>query len=67
LKTCHLATYAVDAFDTEPPTMTELIRHPKVIATPHLGAATQESLERASQTAVTNLIEALNMGLPTFS
>jgi len=67
LKTCHLATYAVDAFDTEPPTMTELIRHPKVIATPHLGAATQESLERASQTAVTNLIEALNMGLPAFS
>ena len=67
LKDGRLGTYAVDAFDTEPPAMTELIRHPKVIATPHVGAATQESIERASQTAVTNLIEALNIANPPLS
>jgi len=62
LKEGRLGTYAVDAFDSEPPPITELICHPRVIATPHVGAATLESIERASQTAVTHLIEALNMG-----
>jgi D-3-phosphoglycerate dehydrogenase len=66
LKDGHLGTYAVDAFETEPPTMTELIRHPRIIATPHLGAATWESIERASQAAVTNLIDALDMESPQF-
>jgi D-3-phosphoglycerate dehydrogenase len=34
-------------FETEPPTECPLIGHPKVIATPHLGASTQEAQDRA--------------------
>jgi D-3-phosphoglycerate dehydrogenase len=54
-----LASYAVDAFEVEPPPMTELLRHPRVVATPHLGAATIESIERASNAAVDNLLAEL--------
>ncbi len=39
--------------------MTELLRHPRVVATPHLGAATIESIERASNAAVDNLLAEL--------
>ncbi|MFZ0831454.1 MAG: hydroxyacid dehydrogenase [Thermoplasmata archaeon] len=38
---------ALDVFETEPPTRTALLSHPKVIATPHLGASTPEAQHRA--------------------
>lgn len=59
LENGRLAMYAVDAFDVEPPTLTRLLLHPRVVPTPHLGAATYESIERASTAAVTNLLGAL--------
>jgi D-3-phosphoglycerate dehydrogenase / 2-oxoglutarate reductase len=55
----HLAGYATDVFPTEPPTDWTLARHHRVIATPHLGANTHESVERASRTAVDHLLAAL--------
>lgn len=55
----RLAAYAVDAFDVEPPPLDALLRHPRVTATPHLGAATQESAARAAEAAVRNLLAAL--------
>lgn len=42
----HIGSYAVDAFDCEPPRISELLRHPRVIATPHLGAFTTASVRK---------------------
>lgn len=44
---------ALDVFVEEPPTNRLLLDHPKLIATPHLGASTEEALEKvAKQIAV---------------
>jgi len=55
----RLTTYAVDAFDTEPPQPSKLLRHERVIATPHLGGYTTSSIQRATRAAVDNLLAAL--------
>lgn len=39
---------ALDVFETEPPHDFTLIKHPKVICTPHLGAATHEAQENVA-------------------
>ena len=57
-----LAAYAVDAFDSEPPELSALLRHPRTIATPHLGAFTTASISRATSAAVQNLLEKLDRG-----
>ena len=55
----RLAGYAVDAYDKEPPDPSPLISHKRVVATPHVGAYTAESVSRATRAAVENLIAAL--------
>jgi D-3-phosphoglycerate dehydrogenase len=57
-----LGAYAVDAFDAEPPEITALLRHPRVIATPHLGGYTHSSVRRATAQAVENLMHVLDQG-----
>ena len=59
LESGTLSAYAVDAFATEPPEPSPLLRHPRTIATPHLGAFTTASVSRATSAAVTNLLAAL--------
>ncbi len=43
LETDKVAAAALDVFETEPPTNTKLIQHPKVFPTPHMGANTVEA------------------------
>lgn len=39
---------ALDVFDVEPPTNLNLVNHPKVVCTPHLGASTEEAQEKVA-------------------
>lgn len=55
-----LFCYATDVFVKEPPEPSELIAHEKVITTPHIGGFTTESVDRATQTAVDNILKVLN-------
>ncbi|MEK6221964.1 MAG: hydroxyacid dehydrogenase, partial [Chloroflexota bacterium] len=48
LESRHVAGAALDVFEKEPPGLTALVSHPNIIATPHIGAQTQEAQERAS-------------------
>ena len=57
--TGRLAGYAVDAYDKEPPDASPLLAHDRVIATPHVGAYTAESVSKATRAAVDNLLAAL--------
>jgi D-3-phosphoglycerate dehydrogenase len=54
-----LRGYATDVFDREPPAMTPLLCHERVITTPHAGGLTEESIERATEAAVANLLTVL--------
>jgi D-3-phosphoglycerate dehydrogenase len=54
---------ALDVFEKEPPLSFELIKHPKVIATPHIGAQTGEAQLRAAEDISSEVLNALN-GLP---
>ena len=56
----RLAGYGVDAYDKEPPGPSALLAHDRVIATPHIGAFTAESVSRATRVAVDNLLGALS-------
>ena len=43
-----VAGAALDVFEVEPPENFSLVKHPKVLCTPHLGAATHESQENVA-------------------
>jgi D-3-phosphoglycerate dehydrogenase len=59
LNTGQVASYAADAFYEEPPRNLALIRDPRVIATSHIGGYTEESVDRSTTIAVSNLRDAL--------
>jgi D-3-phosphoglycerate dehydrogenase len=58
----RLRAYAVDAFDSEPPELTPLLCHDRVIPTPHIGGYTDASVRRATSMAVQNLVAVLEEG-----
>ncbi|MDQ3004588.1 MAG: hypothetical protein M3R47_04295 [Chloroflexota bacterium] len=60
LNSGKVAGAALDVFGQEPPGLTETISHPRVIATPHIGAQTAESQSRASEDIANEVLSALN-------
>ena len=49
----------IDVFAEEPPADRRLARHPRVVATPHLGAQTREAQERISTETAEMVLQAL--------
>lgn len=60
LKSGKVAGAALDVFVTEPPGLTDLVTHPKLVCTPHLGAQTVEAQQRASKDIAEEVVAALN-------
>jgi len=55
----RVAGAALDVYEVEPPMNRELIAHPNVIPTPHLGASTHEAQQRAGTDTVDEVLRAL--------
>ena len=56
---------ALDVFASEPPGLTELIAHDRVICTPHLGAATKEAQTNVAVAVARQIIDYLQQGTVT--
>lgn len=58
----RLGGVAFDVLEEEPPRsqhLLELIKHPRVIVTPHIGAETREAMERVADELACSILEAL--------
>ena len=62
LNSGKVAGAALDVFATEPPGATELVKHPRIICTPHIGAQTVEAQTRASEDIAHEVLAALKGG-----
>jgi len=54
-----LRGFATDVYEHEPPELSQLLLHDRVITTPHIGGYTKESVQRATESAVKNLLKVL--------
>lgn len=60
LNSGKVAAAGLDVFATEPPGESALASHPRVVATPHIGAQTVEAQIRAAGDIATEVLAALN-------
>ena len=59
LESGHVAGAALDVFEKEPPTNDRLIRHEKLVVTPHLGASTEEAQEKVAILIAEQIVDLL--------
>ncbi len=59
LETGQVTAAALDVYSTEPPGLTALVAHPRVVSTPHIGAQTEEAQDRAAEDIATEVLTAL--------
>ena len=62
LQSAHVAGAALDVFEQEPPIDWALVRHPAVVATPHVAASTAEAQERVGLEAAAAIRDYLKDG-----
>jgi D-3-phosphoglycerate dehydrogenase len=62
LQADHLAGAALDVYETEPPQDLRLLDHPRVVASPHLGASTREAQERVGSEIAEKVRDFLTTG-----
>jgi D-3-phosphoglycerate dehydrogenase len=55
-----VAGAGLDVFAVEPPGLTDLVAHPKVVNAPHIGAQTVEAQARAAEDIATEVLAALD-------
>lgn len=59
LNSGQVAGAALDVFETEPPGHSPLVEHPRVVASPHIGAQTAEAQTRAALDVAEEVLNAL--------
>jgi len=59
LESGQVAAAALDVYATEPPGLTALVAHPNVVATPHIGAQTEEAQDRAAEDIASEVLNVL--------
>jgi len=57
---------ALDVYEAEPPVFKDIVNHPKVICTPHIGASTKEGQLRAGKICAEQMVIALSGKTPDF-
>lgn len=55
----EIAGAGLDVFESEPPTDWQLVKHPKLIATPHLSSSTEEGQVRVGELTIQKVINGL--------